>query len=215
MAHGKRRRDSIHETPDVSYIHNPDVAHEHSDVPVTPLLKFVFGLFVFTLLTCGAVLLMFIYFQNREEKAELRASPLARKGEERLPPEPRLQLAPGFGVTTNDGRRIDLSYDTEGRTDRAPQPQSEYWTVRDMWVEELTQYGWARREEGAVRIPIERAMEMYAAQQKANAPAAAGGQQQQPAAQREGSAPGSAGQTGTENVPAASSAGTTTEQRQP
>lgn len=205
MAHGKRRRDSIHETPDVSYIHNPDVAHERSDVPVSPLLKFVFGLFVFTLITCGAMYLMFIYFQNREEKAELRASPLTRRGEERLPPEPRLQLAPGFGVSTNDGRRVDLSYDTEGRTERSPQPQSEYWTVRDMWVEELTGYGWASRDEGTVRVPIERAMQMYAARQKTS-PSAVEGQ---------GSAPGSAGQAGTENIPAASGAGAATEQRQP
>src|ERR1044072_8279476 len=52
MAHGKRRRDSIHETPDVSYITNPDVAHEESDVAVRPLLWFVGGLPAFTLLTC-------------------------------------------------------------------------------------------------------------------------------------------------------------------
>src|ERR1044071_4102913 len=92
MAHGKRRRDSIHETPDVSYITNPDVAHEESDVAVRPLLWFVGGLTAFTLITCLAMLLMFKFFQSREESLELEASPLARQGAERLPPEPRLQL---------------------------------------------------------------------------------------------------------------------------
>src|SRR5438067_180234 len=118
MAHGKRKRDSIHETPDVSYITNPDVAHEESDVAVRPLLWFVGGLTFFTIVVSVVVLLMFIYFQRREEAQELEASPLARQGKERLPPEPRLQLAPGFGVKTDDGQEHDLSY--EAKTDHVP-----------------------------------------------------------------------------------------------
>src|SRR5437763_13665331 len=98
MAHGRRKRDSIHETPDVSYITNPDVAHEESDVAVRPLLWFVGGLTVFPIIVSVVVLLTFIYFQTREEAQELEASPLARPGAERLPPEPRLQLGPGCGV---------------------------------------------------------------------------------------------------------------------
>jgi hypothetical protein len=118
MAHGKRKRDSIHETPDVSYITNPDVAHEESDVAVRPLLWFVGGLTFFTIVVCLAMFLMFKFFLNRELSQELAASPLARQGEERLPPEPRLQLAPGWQVTSDDGRRQDLSYSTHnaGRT---------------------------------------------------------------------------------------------------
>src|ERR671928_1171213 len=105
MAHGRRKRDSIHETPDVSYITNPDVAHEESDVAVRPLLWFVGGLTFFTIIVCLAMLLMFTYFLNRERSQELEPSPLARQGAERLPPEPRLQLAPGWEVKTDDGQR--------------------------------------------------------------------------------------------------------------
>src|SRR5918997_2512510 len=137
MAFGRRKRDSIHETPDVSYITNPDVAHEHSDVSVKPLLVFVAGLVVFTVATGLAMFLMFKFLQQREEAAELRPSPLARQGQDRLPPEPRLQLAPGFEVRTEDGKSVPLTYDTEGRTDRSPQPQSEYWEVRDEWRAQL------------------------------------------------------------------------------
>src|ERR1041384_6421967 len=131
MAPGKRRRDSIHETPDVSYITNPDVAHEETDVAVRPLLWFVGGPTAFTLITCLAMLLMFKFFQNREESQELAASPLARQGEERLPPAPRLQLAPGGAVET-DGKRRDLSYTTE-QTDHVPQPGSEWLLVNEEW----------------------------------------------------------------------------------
>ncbi|HWW74999.1 MAG TPA: hypothetical protein VNZ44_06380, partial [Pyrinomonadaceae bacterium] len=159
MAHGKRRRDSIHETPDVSYITNPDVAHEESDVAVRPLLWFVGGLTFFTIIVCVAMLLLFSYFLAREKSQELEASPLARQGEERLPPEPRLQLAQGWQVTTDDGQRHDLSYGA--KSEHVPQPWSEYTIVSDEWHRELADYGWADEKAGTVRVPIEQAMRVY------------------------------------------------------
>ncbi|HST52812.1 MAG TPA: hypothetical protein VLJ61_12440 [Pyrinomonadaceae bacterium] len=177
MAHGKRRRDSIHETPDVSYITNPDVAHEESDVAVRPLLWFVGGLTFFTLVVCGVVLVMFIYFQKREESQEIEASPLARQGEERLPPEPRLQLAPGYGVTTDDGQKHDLFY--KPNSERVPQPQSEYLVVRDEWTRELQGYGWADQPSGTVRVPINEAMSLYLQRRQAKQQPQQGSQQPQ------------------------------------
>jgi hypothetical protein len=164
MASGRRRRDSIHETPDVSHITNPDVAHEESDVAVRPLLWFVGGLTAFTIVVCVVVLLMFMYFQRREESQELEASPLARQGAERLPPEPRLQLAPGFGVTTDDGQKRDLFY--KPNTQPVPQPQSEYLLLRDEWRRELEDYGWADQKAGTVRVPVEQAMQLYLQRQQ-------------------------------------------------
>jgi hypothetical protein len=158
MAHGKRRRDSIHETPDVSYITNPDVAHEESDVAVRPLLWFVGGLTFFTVVVCLAMLLLFKFFQGREESQELAASPLARQGEERLPPEPRLQLAPGWAVEA-DGKRQDLSYGTH--SEHVPQPWSEWILVNEQWQRELKDYGWADQQAGTARIPVERAIDLY------------------------------------------------------
>jgi hypothetical protein len=179
MAHGKRRRDSIHETPDVSYITNPDVAHEESDVAVRPLLWFVGGLTFFTIIVCLAMLLMFKYFQGREESQELEASPLARQGEERLPPEPRLQLAPGWQVTSEDGRRHDLSY-TANDAGLVPQPWSEYLLVNDEWKRETEGYGWADQQAGTVRVPVEHAMRVYLerrqSRQQPGAPTATGTQ---------------------------------------
>jgi hypothetical protein len=172
MAHGKRKRDSIHETPDVSYITNPDVAHEESDVAVRPLLWFVGGLTFFTLIVCLAMLLMFKYFQGREESQELAASPLARQGEERLPPEPRLQLAPGWQVTSDDGRRQNLSYSADN-AGHVPQPWSEYIAVSDEWKREAEGYGWADQQAGTVRVPIEQAMRVYLERQRAKQQASA------------------------------------------
>jgi hypothetical protein len=199
MAHGKRRRDSIHETPDVSYITNPDVAHEESDVAVRPLLWFVGGLTFFTIVVCLAMLLMFQYFKGREESQELAASPLARQGEERLPPEPRLQLAPGWSVTNDQGRRQDLSYGTQ--TNYVPQPWSEWILVNQEWQHELKEYGWADQPAGTARIPVERAIDLYLERRA----------KQQPAPQ--GAQPPPANAAPKETTPAESSSGQQPEQK--
>jgi hypothetical protein len=165
MAQGRRKRDSIHETPDVSFITNPDVAHEESDVAVRPLLWFVGGLTFFTIVVCLVVLLMFTYFLRREQSQELEASPLARQGEERLPPKPRLQLAPGWSVTTDDGQKHELDY--TAKRDYVPQPWSEYLIVRDEWRRELDDYGWADQQAGTVRVPVDKAIDIYLQRRRA------------------------------------------------
>jgi hypothetical protein len=185
MAHGKRRRDSIHETPDVSYITNPDVAHEESDVAVRPLLWFVGGLTFFTLITCLSMYLMFEFFRGREESQELAPSPLARQGAERLPPEPRLQLAPGWEVEA-DGKRQDLSYSADN-AGHVPQPWSEWLLVNAEWQRELKEYGWADEQAGTTRVPVERAIDLYlerrGRQQQQGPPPGVGPRPSAPAAQ--------------------------------
>ena len=119
----------------------------------------------FTVVVSVVVLLMFIYFQRREEAQELDSSSLACQGKERLPPEPRLQLAPGFGVKTDDGQEHKLDYTT--KTDRVPQPQSEYLVVRDEWRRELEDYGWADQQAGTVRVPVDKAIQLYLQRQRA------------------------------------------------
>lgn len=205
----RKRDDDIHLTPDVSYITNPDVSHEHSDVSVAPIAKFVTGLFIFGLIVLALVWGLFRYFDNREKAIEPQASPLARRGDERLPPEPRLQLAPGFGVTREDGTRVDLSI-----TKAPPEltiPQAEYIVVREQWERELTTYDWADAATGAVRVPIAEAKERYLRQEEERA--RTGGaqppqQQQQQTPSTQGGQPGNA-----ETLPAASSSGQTTEQK--
>src|SRR6266403_324009 len=82
----------VTETPDVSYIKNIDVTHEVSDVHVAGIVKFLVGLSV---LTIGTFLLVWALFGVFEKAAtEPQPSPMAERG--RLPPEPRLQSAPGF-----------------------------------------------------------------------------------------------------------------------
>ena len=84
----------ITETPDVSYIKNVDVNHETSDVNVSGIVKFLAGLSVLTIVT---FVLMWGLFRSLEHKVtEPPRSPMALTEKDRLPPEPRLQGAPGF-----------------------------------------------------------------------------------------------------------------------
>src|SRR6266545_5218531 len=97
----------VTETPDVSYIRNPDVTHEASDVSVSGVAKFVGAL---TVLGIVVFLLMWGLFRLLAAQAETKEptpGPMAMSPQERLPPDPRLQAAPGFGVKLENGERSE------------------------------------------------------------------------------------------------------------
>jgi hypothetical protein len=145
----------VTETPDVSHIMNVDVTHEASDVSVEGIAKFIVGLTILTAITFG---LMWIFFnvlnrQAAKEDAGIAApGPMARTEEERLPPEPRLQEAKGFGVKLETGEVINLD------SLAAPaQPQAEYRVLHQQWQETL-QNGRTDASGRQLAIPIKEAM---------------------------------------------------------
>jgi hypothetical protein len=141
------------ETPDVSHIRNVEVTHEASDINVNAVLTFVVAL---TLLTAGVyvgMLLLFNQFQKQAQK-EAKPGPMALKAQERLPPGPRLQSAPGFEITLSDGSKVKL----ERR-----EPQAEYRVLLEDWNKNLR----GEQKDAAgnqVSIPIEQAMEKVVAE---------------------------------------------------
>ena len=89
-----------------------------------------------TVIFCSVTFLMIIFsfvsmwFVNRwvqtgmAEYQEQNKSPMAFSKEEKLPPEPRLQLAPGFGVGEGDNR---ISLELQN-------PHAELWEVKKRWA---------------------------------------------------------------------------------
>ncbi|HWT02255.1 MAG TPA: hypothetical protein VN256_18540 [Pyrinomonadaceae bacterium] len=144
---GRRKKDDIHETPDVSHIQNPDVSHESSDVNVGSITKFVIGLFVLTVLTFILMKLLFKVLEDRAASLDPPPRPMALTEQERLPPEPRLQAAPGFGVDEGEGKRINL---------QLREPQAEYNELRKMWNQVLE--GKPDPRTGKAGMPIDEAM---------------------------------------------------------
>ncbi|HEX8708983.1 MAG TPA: hypothetical protein VF723_12120 [Pyrinomonadaceae bacterium] len=166
--------DDIHMTPDTSYISNPDVQHEESDVNIRSIVIFAVGLFVFAAIVHVLMWLMYDFMEDRATKADPTPAPMAFTDKERLPPEPRLQLAPGFGVDTGDGKRVDLSV-----VERWNPPQAEMHVLQELWDRELQ--GGADPRTGVPYIPIEEAKRMLLEQGlPARQPQQGGNQQQGP-----------------------------------
>ncbi len=118
----------VTETPDVSHIKNIDVTHEASDVSVGGILKFVVGLTVFAVVVHVLMWGMFRFLNSQEEGKEPPQGPMAMTEQERRPPDPKLQAAPGFGVKLENGQWVPL----ENR-----EPQAEYRVLREQWDEQL------------------------------------------------------------------------------
>ena len=136
------------ETPDVSHIRNVEVTHEASDISVRGVLTFAVVLTLATIAISAGLVLLFNYF-NAQEAKEPKPGPMALTREERLPPEPRLQAAPGFAITTEDGQRRNLELSA---------PQTEYQVLRRQWEENLST-GLKDQSGNVVGMPIDKAME--------------------------------------------------------
>ena len=111
---------------------NPDVHHETSDVNIRAVFAFAAGLVVVAALIHLLILVLFNFFATREAVRVPRQYPLSVGQDERLPPEPRLQVSP----------RDDLQ------------------SLRTSEDAVLSGYSWVNKDKGVVRIPIEEAMRL-------------------------------------------------------
>jgi hypothetical protein len=162
--------DDIHMTPDASYIQNPDVSHEASDVNVRSIILFGGGLFIFGLIVHILMSLMFNYMEDRAQKQDAASvrGPMAIKEKERLPPEPRLQAAPGFGLNLGEGKQpINL---------QLREPQAEYNELHKIWQDDLE--GKPDPRTGKASMPIEQAMQKIVQEGQLKTRPAGAGQQQ-------------------------------------
>ena len=136
------------ETPDVSHIRNVEVTHETSDVNVRGVITFIVVLTVASIVISFGVRILFKFFDAQAEKAP-RPGPMALKKDERLPPEPRLQAAPGFQVKLENGQTVNLE---------KLHPQAEYRVLRQQWEENL-KTGLKDQSGNVVGMPIEAAID--------------------------------------------------------
>ena len=111
-----------HERSFVDY----DKGYETNLIGLRGIAYFGVGLFLLIIVTFGLMWFLenFMEDQAKERDAQ-NVNPMMENvsKEERLPPEPRLQAAPGFGV--GDGNdRVNLELQA---------PQSEYWELEKRW----------------------------------------------------------------------------------
>jgi hypothetical protein len=157
----KHKGEHVTETPDVSYIKNVDVTHETSDVSVSGIAKFVIGLLVLTIAIHVAMWGLFWAFEAGTK--EPPPSPMALRPEERLPPEPRLQAAPGFAeglekTAKPDGSEAAPAHANEGEPVKPKDPLWEIKQLNAKWNDVL-EHGPVDQNGKRYGMPIEKAKE--------------------------------------------------------
>ena len=111
-------------------------AYETRDVKLRPLVAFIAGLTIVGIFTYLVIFVLFRLFSGQAATEDARLAPAsvtrpaAAPGEERLPPEPRIQANPAADMTS-----LRLQEDAV-----------------------LSTYGWVDRQAGIARIPIDVAM---------------------------------------------------------
>ncbi|MEK6320602.1 MAG: hypothetical protein AABN33_02840 [Acidobacteriota bacterium] len=127
--------------------HGVGVGHEISELKIGPIVWFLLGLGFATVVVCLLMAGLFDAFEKNEKDVEGKPSPLASE-RQKLPPEPRLQLAPATPEQLEARQPPNIKQD---------HPLQEMMRVRAEEDDKLKSYGWVDEKAGVVRIPIEEA----------------------------------------------------------
>ncbi|MBK7704456.1 MAG: hypothetical protein IPJ30_01465 [Acidobacteria bacterium] len=129
-----------------------DKPYEPNEVGMRQIVYFSIGLFLLIVVTFGLMWALQIVMEDDKKAADDKnRNPLALTKEEKLPPEPRVQAAPGFGIDGPNGR-INLELKP---------PQSEYWELQKIWQKQ-TEEGQKVVKDGKetiVTLPVKDAKE--------------------------------------------------------
>jgi len=128
--------------------------YEQNILGLKGIIYFGIGLLALIIITFFLMWALLKVFSDRADEERPRASPMARNDRERLPPEPRLQVAPGFGIDGPNGR-VNLELRP---------PNSEFQEFRRQWFD-MWKNGEKDKKTGAVAIlPIEEAKQRMLSQ---------------------------------------------------
>lgn len=125
-----------------------DKPYEQNIIGLRGIFIFAIGLLILCVITFGLMFFLLNFMKQQSEEADAKnKNPMQLSKEEQLPPEPRLQAAPGFGVDGPKGR-INLELQA---------PQSEYWELEKMWNAEMKNGQKDPKTGTVVTLPIEEA----------------------------------------------------------
>ncbi len=130
---------------------NYDKPYESNVIGLRGIIYFAIGLFVLVVITFSLMLFLQNIMEEQSVATKDAKPPMMMNEQERLPPEPRLQAAPGFGVDTQQGR---VSLELKA-------PQSEYRNLQEQWAT-LWKDGQKDAKTGmTVTLPLEEAKRKF------------------------------------------------------
>lgn len=127
-----------------------DQPYEQNIIGLRGIIYFTVGLFLLIVVTFALMwVFQFQVLQPQSKEADkMNQNPMALTEDEKLPPEPRLQSAPGFGVDNPNGGRFNLEL---------REPQAEYRILKKQW-EKQWEEGQKNEKTGTViSLPIDEA----------------------------------------------------------
>ncbi len=130
---------------------NFDSPYERNIIGMKGIIIFGVGLFLLIVITFALMWWLEYVMENDAKATKDQGGPMMLDREERLPPEPRLQLAPGFGLDGLNGR-INLEL---------LDPQAEWRVLHEQWKKEW-EVGQKDPKTGTViTLPIDEAKERF------------------------------------------------------
>ena len=128
--------------------------YEQNEIQLKGIFGFAIGLFLLIVITFALMWALLNVLKDYSVENSGVKNPMAMSDRERMPPEPRLQLAPGFGVESEKGRlNMELI-----------EPQAEYRELSRQW-QKLWDEGQKDEKTGAVTmLPIKDAKEKFLSQ---------------------------------------------------
>ena len=128
-----------------------DRTYETNIIGLRGIIYFGVGLFLLIVITFGLMLVLQNVMEDQAAETKDTKSPMMMNERESLPPEPRLQAAPGFGMDSEQGR-VNMELKA---------PQSEYRETERQW-EKLWAEGQKDAKTGTVvTLPIDEAKRKF------------------------------------------------------
>ena len=130
---------------------NYDKTYETNIIGMRGIIYFTVGLFLLIVVSFALMWVLQNVMEENARETKDTANPMMMNEQERLPPEPRLQTAPGFGIDAEQGR-VNMELKA---------PQTEYRALEDEW-EKLENEGQKDPKTGTViSLPIEEAKKKF------------------------------------------------------
>ncbi|MFT3746338.1 MAG: hypothetical protein QM785_18860 [Pyrinomonadaceae bacterium] len=127
--------------------------YEENEIQMKGIIGFAAGLFLLIVITFGLMWAFLNVLKDYSKEGQVK-NPMAMSEKERLPPEPRLQAAPGFGVESEKGW-VNMELGA---------PQAEYRELHKQWLKTWEEGSKDAKTGMVTMMPIDAAKEKLLSQ---------------------------------------------------